>query len=59
MFTKEGNMVFGLGGACAGAQDGKIYFVGAIEEKDKTKVVGKPDADGPTAWDLCRMILNK
>ncbi|MDR1523980.1 MAG: hypothetical protein LBS79_01815 [Tannerella sp.] len=41
MLTEEGNMVFGLGGACTGAKDGKIYFVGAIEEKDPGKVVGE------------------
>jgi len=31
MVTREGNMVFGLGGACTGQKDGRIYFVGAIE----------------------------
>lgn len=40
MITKEGNLVFGLGGACMGAKDGKVYFVGAIEEKNKENVVG-------------------
>lgn len=41
MLTEEGNMVFGLGGACTGQKDGKIYFVGAIQEKNKDDVVGK------------------
>ena len=41
MVTREGNMVFGLGGACTGAKDGKIYFVGAIEEKNEKDVVGQ------------------
>lgn len=41
MFTRAGNMVYGLGAACTGAKDGKIYFVGAIEEKEPANVVGK------------------
>ena len=40
MVTQDGSLCFGLGGACTGQKDGKIYFVGAIEEKDKSKVVG-------------------
>lgn len=40
MITREGNLVFGLGGACTGVKDGKIYFVGAIEEKNEKNVVG-------------------
>ena len=34
-------MVFGLGGGCTGKKDNKIYFVGAIEEKNPEKQVGK------------------
>lgn len=41
MYTQQNSLVFGLGGACTGAKDGKIYFVGAIEEKDEQDVVGK------------------
>lgn len=52
MYTKEGNLVFGLGGACTGAKDGKIYFVGAIEEKDESKVVGKVGRRWPFSMGL-------
>lgn len=52
MFTREGNMVFGLGGACTGKKDGRIYFVGAIEEKDKTKVVGEAGRRWPYSMGL-------
>ena len=31
---QDGRRVFGLGGACTGQKDGKIYFVGAVEERD-------------------------
>ena len=41
MYTEEGNLVYGLGGACTGKKDGKIYFVGAVQEKDPAKVVGE------------------
>ena len=41
MVTEEGNLCFGLGGACTGQKDGRIYFVGAIEEKDEKESVGK------------------
>jgi hypothetical protein len=50
--TREGNMVFGLGGACTGAKDGKIYFVGAIEEKDKKFVVGEVGRRWPFSMGL-------
>lgn len=52
MVTKEGNLVFGLGGACTGAKDGQIYFVGAIEEKDKSKVVGEVGRRWPFSMGL-------
>ena len=29
MVTEKGNLCFGLGGACTGQKDGRIYFVGA------------------------------
>jgi hypothetical protein len=45
-------MVFGLGGACTGAKDGKIYFVGAIEEKDKKFVVGEVGRRWPFSMGL-------
>lgn len=50
--TKSGNMVYGLGGACMGAKDGKVYFVGAIEEKDKEKVVGEVGRRWPFSMGL-------
>jgi hypothetical protein len=52
IMTKEGNLAYGLGGACAGAKDGKIYFVGAIEEKDKEKVVGEVGRRWPFSMGL-------
>jgi hypothetical protein len=52
MVTRDGTMVFGLGGACTGAGDGKIYFVGAIEEKDETRVIGKVGRRWPFSMGL-------
>jgi len=52
IFTQEGNMVFGLGGACTGAKDGKIYFVGAIEEKNPKDVVGEVGRRWPFSMGL-------
>ena len=56
MVTEEGNLCFGLGGACTGQKDGRIYFVGAIEEKDEKESVGKvarrcPFSMGLVAYD--------
>ena len=50
--TKEGNVVYGLGGACTGAKDGKIYFVGAIEEKNKEFVAGEVGRRWPFSMGL-------
>ncbi len=52
IFTKEGNLVFGLGGACTGAKDGRIYFVGAIEEKNEKDVVGQVGRRWPFSMGL-------
>lgn len=52
MVTEEGNLVFGLGGACTGAKDGRIYFVGAIEEKNPADVVGKVGRRWPFSMGL-------
>lgn len=41
--TADGRRVFGLGGACTGQVDGKIYFVGAIEERDPARVANRID----------------
>ena len=46
------NLVFGLGGACMGAKDGKVYFVGAIEEKDPQYEVGKVSRRWPFSMGL-------
>ena len=52
LVTQDGNLCFGLGGACTGHKDGKIYFVGAIEEKDKSKVVGEVGRRWPFSMGL-------
>ena len=52
MITEEGSLCFGLGGACIGQKDGKVYFVGAIQEKDKTKVVGEVGRRWPFSMGL-------
>ena len=52
MVTEEGRLCFGLGGACSGQKDGKIYFVGAIEERDEKKVVGKVGRRWPFSMGL-------
>jgi len=52
MVTEEGSLCFGLGGACSGQKDGKIYFVGAIEEKDPAKEVGKVSRRWPFSMGL-------
>ncbi len=52
MVTREGNMVYGLGGACTGAKDGRIYFVGAVEEKNKELVVGEVGRRWPFSMGL-------
>lgn len=52
MVTEGGNLVFGLGGACTGAKDGRIYFVGAIEEKDPADVVGSVGRRWPFSMGL-------
>lgn len=52
MYTRENSLVFGLGGACTGAVDGKIYFVGAIEEKNAKDVVGEVGRRWPFSMGL-------
>ncbi|MDD4190599.1 MAG: hypothetical protein PHI28_04670 [Mangrovibacterium sp.] len=52
MYTKDGNLVFGLGGACTGSKDGRIYFVGAIEEKNEKDVVGQVGRRWPFSMGL-------
>ena len=52
MVTQDGRLCFGLGGACTGQKDGRIYFVGAIEEKDKSMVVGEVGRRWPFSMGL-------
>lgn len=52
MRTQDGRRVFGLGGACTGKKDGKIYFVGAVEETDPAKVANQIDNRWPFSMAL-------
>lgn len=52
MFTESGDMIFGCAGACSGQKDGKIYFVGAVEEKDPAKTVSKVSYRWPYSMGL-------
>lgn len=52
MRTQDDRKVFGLGGACTGAVDGKIYFVGAVEERDAKRVANKIDDRWPYSMAL-------
>jgi hypothetical protein len=47
MVTDDGRQVYGLGGACTGQKDGKIYFVGAVEERDPKYEVNRIDGRWP------------
>ena len=57
--TKEGKKAYGLGGACTGAKDGKIYFVGAIEENDPEQIVGEVGRRWPFSMGLIAYDPNK
>lgn len=59
MVTEEGNLCYGLGGACVGAKDGKIYFVGAIQQKDESKAVGKVGRRWPFSMGLVAYTPSK
>ena len=52
MRTADGRRVFGLGGACTGKKDGRLYFVGAIEEPDERYAVNKIDKEWPYSMGL-------
>src|SRR3989339_25267 len=52
MRTEDSRMVYGLGGACWGKKDGKIYFVGAVEEKDPSKIAAKVQRKYPFSMAL-------
>lgn len=47
MRTIDGRRVFGLGGACTGRVDGRIYFVGAVEEADSRWAANRIDGRWP------------
>jgi len=53
----DGRRVFGLGGACTGQRDGKIYLVGAVEERDPKQVVNKIDGQWPYSMALLEVQL--
>jgi len=52
MRTPDGRRVFGLGGACTGKKDGKLYFVGALEESDPRRAANKIDNKWPYSMGL-------
>lgn len=52
MRTHDGRNVFGLGGACTGRKDGKLYFVGAVEEPDPKLAANKIDNKWPYSMTL-------
>jgi len=52
MRTADGRRVFGLGGACTGKKDGKLYFVGAVEEPDPKRVANRIDNKWPFSMAL-------
>lgn len=52
MRTQDGRRVFGCGGACTGQKDGKIYFVGAIEEPDPQRAANQIDNRWPFSMGL-------
>ncbi|MFA7173551.1 MAG: hypothetical protein WC340_09080 [Kiritimatiellia bacterium] len=59
MRGRDGQRVFGLGGACTGQQDGNIYFVGAVEERDPKRVANKIDGKWPFSLGLVRYTPDK
>jgi hypothetical protein len=59
MRTKDGRTVFGLGGACTGRKDGKIYFVGAVEERDPAKIANKIENRWPYSMALLSYTPDK
>lgn len=52
MRTQDGRRVYGLGGACTGQKDDRIYFVGAVEERDPNRVANKIDNRWPFSMAL-------
>lgn len=48
----DGRRVYGLGGACTGKQDGRLYFVGAVEERDPQRVANTIDNRWPYSMAL-------
>ena len=52
MRIADGRRVYGLGGACTGKQDGLLYFVGAVEERDPQRVANRIDDRWPYSMAL-------
>jgi hypothetical protein len=52
MQLADGRRVYGLGGACTGQRDGRLYFVGAVEERDPQRVANKIDSRWPYSMAL-------
>ena len=52
MRIADGRRVYGLGGACTGKQDGMLYFVGAVEERDPQRVANKIEDRWPYSMAL-------
>lgn len=52
MRTEDGRKVFGLGGACVGQKDGRVYFVGAVEERDPARAANRIDNRWPFSMAL-------
>jgi hypothetical protein len=58
MVSTDGRAVYGLGG-CEVGKDGKVYFCGAVQERDKTKAAGMAAGRDPfrlqlMVWDPAR-----
>ncbi|MFH1068768.1 MAG: hypothetical protein V1794_04025, partial [Candidatus Glassbacteria bacterium] len=51
MFSQDGRLVLGLEG-CEVAPDGKVYFCGAIEEKNPDKIAGRAAGEDPYSLQL-------
>jgi len=51
MYSQDGRLVLGLEG-CEVAPDGKVYFCGAIEEKNPDKIAGRAAGEDPYSLQL-------
>ena len=57
METTDGRAVYGLGGAVYSPVDNKLYFAGAVEEKDPEKVAGIIDGEWEYSMALFSVTL--